>query len=387
MRSISILSFLLFSIPSFAADPKPLLPCTIYQSTTNAYYDISPITVQPLVDHQKAHKDDRKESWHARGYDLGTNFTLNICAPVIENLEDVAGIKENLLKNISAFYEWKGKKYSIGYVSRRWIFRTRSAACPFRSQLITQRTHCLAPQTMLILPFRQSSTELVFHGRELSLTYTDGSPCDSPTTHDRRELKHDHDDDDEDDKKKGDKKKGDDDEDEDKKDHKGKSSKGSESDDVRRKSTIISLACDQNLPLGKTHISFVTSTPDQCTYVFRAKTLAACGGVKEPPTGLGAGGVFFVIFLIFLAVYVLGGVAYQRTVQHQRGWRQLPNYNVWASIFSVLRDIVIILTSSCARLLPRRQGYNQLPSNGRGRGSRADDENRLIDQLDEEWDD
>lgn len=92
--------------------------------------------------------------------------------------------------------------------------------------------------------------------------------------------------------------------------------------------------------------------------------------------------------IIFLAVYLLGGIAYQRTVQHQRGWRQLPNYTVWASIFSVVKDIVIILTSSCSRLLPRRQGYNQLPGNGRGgRGGRADDENRLMDQLDEEYDD
>lgn len=93
--------------------------------------------------------------------------------------------------------------------------------------------------------------------------------------------------------------------------------------------------------------------------------------------------------IIFLAVYLLGGIAYQRTVMHQRGWRQLPNYNVWASIFSLVRDVFVILTSSCARLLPRRQGYNQLPGSGGrgGRGGRADDENRLIDQLDEEWDD
>ena len=54
------------------------------------------------------------------------------------------------------------------------------------------------------------------------------------------------------------------------------------------------------------------------------------------------------------------------------------------------------------RCLPgRRSGYNQLPTtangntsggygrggSGRGRGRTADDENRLIDQLDEEWDD
>ncbi|KAI4241076.1 MAG: hypothetical protein L6R42_011381 [Xanthoria sp. 1 TBL-2021] len=257
MRLIPLLPVLFFFfLPSFAADSKPLLPCTIYQPTTNAYYDISPIAVQPLVDHKKAHKDDRTESWHARGYDIGTNFTLNFCAPVIETIEEAVGIKEDLLKNISAFYEWKGKKYSIG----------------------------------------QTSTELVFRGRELSLNYTNGSPCDSPSTHDRRELKHnddeDDDDDDDDDKKKGDKKKDEDD----RKSHKGKSGKDHDDDNIRRKSTLISLACDQNLPLGKAHISFIGTSPDQCTYFFRAKTMAACGGVKEPPTGLGAGGVFFVMY-------------------------------------------------------------------------------------------
>ena len=52
------------------------------------------------------------------------------------------------------------------------------------------------------------------------------------------------------------------------------------------------------------------------------------------------------------------------------------------------QDILIILFSSCSRLFPRRRGYNQLPTySSRGRGSSRDDENRLIDQLDEEWDD
>ncbi|KAL9599347.1 MAG: hypothetical protein Q9219_003880 [cf. Caloplaca sp. 3 TL-2023] len=356
MRLLTIpFAVLVLLTPSLAADPKPLLPCTIYQPATNAYYDLSPIAVQPLVDHKKAHKDDRTESWHAKGYNMGVNFTLNFCAPVIERIEEAVGIKESLLKNISAFYEWKGKTYSIG----------------------------------------QASTELVFYGRELSLNYTNGSPCDSPSTHARRKLKHDHDEDDEDDEKDDDKKK---DEDEDKKSHKDKSSK--DDDNVRRKSTLISLACDQNLPTGKAHVTFVGTSPDQCAYFFRAKTMAACGGVKEPPTGLGAGGVFGVMhqfykltvrpcsLIIFLAVYLIGGIVYQRTVMHQRGWRQLPNYTVWASVGSLLRDIFVILTSSCSRLLPRRQGYNQLPTSGRGgRGSRADDENRLIDQLDEDWDD
>lgn len=117
MRLLALLPVLFLLSPSLAADSKPLLPCTIYQPSTNAYYDINPIAVQPLIHHKKAHKDDRTESWHARGYDMGTNFTLNFCAPVIENIEEAVGIKGSLLRNISAFYEWKGKKYSMGYVN------------------------------------------------------------------------------------------------------------------------------------------------------------------------------------------------------------------------------------------------------------------------------
>lgn len=46
----------------------------------------------------------------------------------------------------------------------------------------------------------------------------------------------------------------------------------------------------------------------------------------------------------------------------------------------------VIMVSSCARVLPGRSavGYNQLNTS---RHRNSDAENRLIDQLDEEWDD
>ncbi len=81
-------------------------------------------------------------------------------------------------------------------------------------------------------------------------------------------------------------------------------------------------------------------------------------------------------------------------------------------LFGSVQDVGTILISSLGRLVPsslspsrlfgrRRQGYGQLSisANGdggahgsRGRGERGrteerEDENRLIDQLDEEWDD
>lgn len=49
--------------------------------------------------------------------------------------------------------------------------------------------------------------------------------------------------------------------------------------------------------------------------------------------------------------------------------------------------MLIILTSSCARIIPRRRGYHTLSGSPNGRYRNREDENRLIDQLDEEWDD
>lgn len=90
---------------------------------------------------------------------------------------------------------------------------------------------------------------------------------------------------------------------------------------------------------------------------------------------------------------------YQRIVQHQRGWRQIPNYSMWSRLFGFLSDMFVILTSSCSRLpfvgriiSGGRKGYSRLSLNGDGFGhggrrgrADSDDENRLIDQLDETW--
>lgn len=91
----------------FAVDNKPLKPCTIVSPASGDFYDLNTIT-------KKVDKDDRTESWHSRGYDHGTNFTINFCAPVVETLEDVVGVDEALWQNVSAFYKLEGKTYSIG---------------------------------------------------------------------------------------------------------------------------------------------------------------------------------------------------------------------------------------------------------------------------------
>lgn len=94
-------------------------PCTVRSPTTGAYFDLNAISLSPpeMKEGRKVHKDDRTESWHARGHDYPANFTINICAPVIEDVKDVVGVEKSRWKNVSAFYELNGKIYSIGYAA------------------------------------------------------------------------------------------------------------------------------------------------------------------------------------------------------------------------------------------------------------------------------
>jgi cation-dependent mannose-6-phosphate receptor len=89
-------------------------PCTIRSPTSGAFFDLNPIHIIPPAHLKKASKDARNESWPARGYDYGANFTLNFCGPVIENLTNVVGVDEARWQNVSAFYNLNGKTYSIG---------------------------------------------------------------------------------------------------------------------------------------------------------------------------------------------------------------------------------------------------------------------------------
>ncbi|RAL59738.1 hypothetical protein DID88_000369 [Monilinia fructigena] len=319
--------------------PKPVDPCTI-SSTTGSFFDLRPLSIQPPEEGKKPAKNAKTDSWHARGYDYKGNFTLNVCAPVVEGVKDIVGVDKNHWQNVSAFYEFDGKKYSVG----------------------------------------QQSGNLTLRGRKLVLEYTNGSPCGGKNK--KRSWDDDDDDDDDDNKS------------------------------IRRKSSTISFHCEKD-PLASASASYVGTDPEECAYFFEVRSQAACGGSEPAKQTVGPGAVFAIIGVIAIMVYFLGGVFYQRNVAHARGWRQLPNYSFWAGIGNFIKDIFIIATSSCSRCLPTHRGYSTLSisangnsrnggnggigGNGRERGissnesgrrnSGSEDENRLIDQLDEEWED
>ncbi|CAI7596510.1 unnamed protein product [Penicillium discolor] len=324
--SIFLLSSILgLSSASYSSHLEDDAPCVARSPTTGLYFDLNAISLSPPeMKDGKLSKDARNTSWFARGHDYPANFTINICAPVIENVTDVVGIESSRWKNVSAYYERDDKRYSIG----------------------------------------QQASEPFFRGRKLVLNYTNGSPC--PDNYNM----------------------------------------GSSNVSTRTKSTVMSFLCDRDAAPNVATASFVGSM-DECSYFFEVRSSAACGGIAVDPNagGLGPGGVFGVIMVIAIAVYLIGGCAYQRTVMHQRGWRQCPNFSLWAGVFDFVKDMFVIIFSSLGNLFrckgsPTGDGYTRADSNGRGgfisaiggRGGRGqgrdvDAENRLIDQLDEEWDD
>ncbi|KAI1760678.1 mannose 6-phosphate receptor domain-containing protein [Hypoxylon sp. FL1150] len=350
----AILCFLSLASRSLAADADKTATSTACtaSSTSGAFFDLRPDMAQKkAADGSKPGYGAQTVDYHARGYDYGSNFTLNICGAVVEPVDGVIGVEDSKWQNISAYYTSKGDVYSLGL---------------------------------------QSGT-LVSRGKELVLQYTGGSPCGKSKKRDESDLV----------EKRSFTHSGaayrdpDSGRDEDtlvvaSAPATRAASTSKETDEPRRrKSATIFFSCDRDPTAGAAQVSFIAADPDECSYVFKVKSQHACAGVEpHKPGSVGPGSVFLIIFAIAILVYLLGGIFYQRTVAHARGWKQLPNYTLWASVWSFICDFFVIATSSCARFLPNRGGYHYVSGSPSGRGrSNREDENRLIDQYDEEWED
>lgn len=104
---------LVIAIPVvLGANQEPQRSCTAKSSTTGSFFDLNLISIP--VPSKDSSKDARRGSWRANGYDYGSNFTLNFCAPVVEELKKVVGIDSDDRDKVAAYYEAGGHFYSIG---------------------------------------------------------------------------------------------------------------------------------------------------------------------------------------------------------------------------------------------------------------------------------
>lgn len=119
----ALVSALLFSCPGLTESSEkqkaePWKPCTVRSSSSGNFFDINALQATGKVkkDTDKL-KDTKPTSWHSRGYDYGSNFTLNFCGGVVEDLKEMGGaedISPKAYQNVSAYYRKGDKLYSIG---------------------------------------------------------------------------------------------------------------------------------------------------------------------------------------------------------------------------------------------------------------------------------
>ncbi|KAI5917405.1 mannose-6-phosphate receptor binding domain-containing protein [Camillea tinctor] len=298
----ALLSLICLIPTAFASDADKTSSATacIATSTSGAFFDLRPdVAVKPKADGSRPANSHGAPlvDYHARGYDYGANFTLNICGAVVEPVEDVKGVAESKWQNVSAYYVSKGDIYSLG----------------------------------------SQSGSLVTRGKELVLQYTGGSPCGKDKSSDYnlsdRSTVHD-----------GAAWRGSDERDDDEDAAEAARSDGGKIDVTkvadepkRRKSATIFFSCDRDPVASTAQVSFIATDPEECSYVFKVKSQHACAGAEpHAPGSVGPGSVFAIILGIAILVYLLGGIFYQRTVANARGWKQLPNYSLWASVWSFI---------------------------------------------------
>ncbi|KAF9549627.1 Cation-independent mannose-6-phosphate receptor CI-MPR [Mortierella hygrophila] len=124
-----------------------------------------------------------------------------------------------------------------------------------------------------------------------------------------------------------------------------------------RKSTTIQFVCDTSVS-GQGNPYLISSSND-CSYWFVWRTPVACSA--DRPSGGSSGGIFGTIIGVVVAVYFLGGIAYNRVVHHARGLKQIPNYQIWVEGFDFIKDMAIILFAKCYRPKRSQSSYHNLP--------------------------
>ncbi|RWA12889.1 hypothetical protein EKO27_g2222 [Xylaria grammica] len=330
---LSLLALTSNAVASEAESTSTTTACTA-SSTSGSFFDLRPdAAIKPKPDGSRpSHSRGAPlTDYKARGFDYGSNFTLNICNAVVEPIEDVKGIEESKWQNISAYYISQGDYYSLGFQSANPVTRgkelvlqyTGGSPCGTRKS----RSRSLNDRSAV----HAGAAYRDYENDENDENDEDRPPSSAPEGSDEGERE------DEDDSNENDGGDGGDDDEED------------EEDEISRKSATIFFSCDRDTIGGNAQVSFIAVDPDECNYVFKVKSAHACA-TAEPhkPGSVGPGSVFAIILVVAVFVYLLGGVFYNRTVGNARGWRQLPNYSMWASVWS----FICVSRSQVSRDLP-----------------------------------
>jgi cation-dependent mannose-6-phosphate receptor len=80
--------------------------CTVASPHSENFFDLTKLW----------RTSDSGSDWIIKGQDYGTNFTMNICAPVLSNTKSAVGLSNEEQSTVGAFYEKDGDLNLIGFI-------------------------------------------------------------------------------------------------------------------------------------------------------------------------------------------------------------------------------------------------------------------------------
>lgn len=192
-------------------------PCTVF-SPLKGFIDLRGLS--------SASNEGKAVPWITKGFDSGHNYLIGVCLSPIKKTNLKFSIKDGLnASEVGAFF--------IDPASGQYVLMGQYSESP------------------------------VFRGRKLTLTYSNGSYCDS--------IKY------------------------------------ANGERVRRK-TILTFTCDRDM-MSKAHVSYVAAV-DDCTYLFEFRSDFACPTAAKADN-FAAIWIFLLIFLAALMVFFSGGFLYR----------------------------------------------------------------------------
>jgi len=108
-----------------------------------------------------------------------------------------------------------------------------------------------------------------------------------------------------------------------------------------QRTTFINIECDKKATAG-TFISVTEPSQNdpatRCKYYINMKHSAACKGGAGGAGGLSGGSIFLIIFFCLAAVYVIGGIVFNKVRNNAAGTDLIPNYAFWAGLPGLIVD-------------------------------------------------
>lgn len=102
-----------------------------------------------------------------------------------------------------------------------------------------------------------------------------------------------------------------------------------------RRKAIVMISCDRSTDANPLEAIVEERERKECFYLFELDTSAVCPTVESK---LSAGSILLILGVCLVAVYLIGGVLYQRFVVGAKGRDQIPNYAFWAELGNLSAD-------------------------------------------------